>query len=120
MTDFAKALPDAFDLGDAQPLYLRPVAHLERLASRPPGVGRGGRDGRAVPDLSDAGVVLTRRGRSKQAFDNTDIDGLGSQAGLGASGLLLLAHCTRLGHVGSVRPVCNKVAKASAGTGRPK
>ena len=30
MTDFAKALPGAFDLVDAQPLYLRPVAILVR------------------------------------------------------------------------------------------
>ena len=30
MSDFAKALPGAFDLKDAQPLYLRPVAMLVR------------------------------------------------------------------------------------------
>ena len=30
MTDFAKALPGAFDLADAQPLYLRPAAILVR------------------------------------------------------------------------------------------
>ena len=30
MTDFAKALPGAFDLVDAQPMYLRPVAILVR------------------------------------------------------------------------------------------
>ena len=30
MSDFAKALPGAFDLKEAEPLYLRPVAILVR------------------------------------------------------------------------------------------
>ena len=42
MTDFAKALPGAFDLVDAQPLYLRPVAILVRPGN-PKGI-RGFRD----------------------------------------------------------------------------
>jgi accessory colonization factor AcfC len=42
MTDFAKALPGAFDLADAQPLYLRPVAILVRPGN-PKGI-RGFRD----------------------------------------------------------------------------
>ena len=42
MTDFAKALPGAFDLVDAQPMYLRPVAILVRPGN-PKGI-RGFRD----------------------------------------------------------------------------
>lgn len=42
MVDFAKALPGAFDLVDAQPLYLRPVAILVR-SGNPKGI-RGFRD----------------------------------------------------------------------------
>ncbi len=42
MTDFAKALPGAFDIADAQPLYLRPVAILVRPGN-PKGI-RGFRD----------------------------------------------------------------------------
>lgn len=42
MSDFAKALPGAFDLRDAEPLYLRPVAILVRPGN-PKGI-RGFRD----------------------------------------------------------------------------
>ena len=41
MSDFAKALPGAFELADAQPLYLRPVAILVR------------RGGQLVPDAQN-------------------------------------------------------------------
>ena len=55
MTDFAKALPGAFDLVDAQPLYLRPAAILVRPGN-PKGI-------RGFRDLLEPGVkVLTVAG----------------------------------------------------------
>lgn len=59
MADFAKALPGAFDLADAQPLYLRPVAILVRPGN-PKGI-RGFRDllvpGVKVLTVAGAGQV---------------------------------------------------------------
>lgn len=55
MTDFAKALPGVFDLKDAYPLYLRPVAILVRPGN-PKGI-------RGFRDLTRPGVkVLTVAG----------------------------------------------------------